>query len=82
MMAKYLVYRWIDLRDVSVSKLREVARTFGIDDAEAMTKARLRWAIVRHPNNLSPVPHPLIDVPVDLNEAAARASGRRVEERE
>lgn len=64
----YAVYRDRDISAMTLSGVRKVGEVYGIPGAETMTKAALRKAILTHPKNLSPVPHPLIDLPVPLND--------------
>jgi hypothetical protein len=65
-MTDYYVYTWDNLGHGLLSRLRQVGEIWGIEGWQTMTKAQLRRAIMTHPKNLSPVPHPLIEVPVEL----------------
>ena len=65
-MPAYFVYRWHDLGSAPLSRLRKVGEVWEITDWRTMPRAELRRRIMMHPRNLSPVPHPLIDVPVAL----------------
>ena len=62
----YYVYRWHQLGDAPISKLRSVGEAWAIPGWQTKTKAELRWAIMGHAKNKSDVPHPLISVPVEL----------------
>lgn len=63
-MVKYLIYRDRDISAMPLSRLRKIGVLFGIEGADAMTKGQLRPLVLPHPSNASPVPHPMIDVPV------------------
>lgn len=64
-MPRYLVYQWHNLQSVPLGKLREIAEAFEIATT-GMTRTQIRDAIFEHERNYSPVPHPLIDLPVAL----------------
>lgn len=65
MATQYLKYRAHDLKMARLSSLREIARLWEIPGWDTQTMAGLRHAILNSPKNLSPVPHPLIDLPVE-----------------
>lgn len=64
---KYLVYNRHTLRSMPLSRVRAVARIWDITDADTLGPTMLRHAVEQHPNNTSPVPHPLITVPVPVS---------------
>jgi hypothetical protein len=62
----YYVYRWHALGDAPISKLRAIGELWGIPGWREKSRTDLRWAIMRHQRNTSTVPHPLINVPIEL----------------
>lgn len=62
--ATYLVYRWHDISNMPLSKVRRIGEHFGIPGAKTMTKGQLRPLILNNHQNRSTVPHPLIKVPI------------------
>lgn len=64
-MPQYLVYTWPNLSKMTVSKMRKIAEVWQVPGYKTMTRSELRTVILDHPRNRSPVPHPLIKVPVE-----------------
>jgi len=62
----YYVYRWNDLGQAPISKLRSIGEVWAIPGWQTKSRSDLRWAIMRHEKNASTVPHPLIVVPIEL----------------